>query len=212
MRWLYPLILLLSADYEEQYVFSRLVSLLDISHVYRCVMALVRGLNSNCPCPICLVPSTKLYDLSTTYPTRTVEDAKAFLELYLRDRVAGEAILKEHGLRPIVVRVSIASWSNLIDYHTIRMHSGKSRTPILTRRSRLIPYMSMTLVTGAITFSRSSKYAQRLLVVRLRRQLMNSMFFCYCLVYLISTRTPKVQRVSKMAWLEPFQVHYEDII
>lgn len=72
-------------------------------------MALVRGLNSNCPCPICLVPSTKLYDLSTTYPTRTVEDAKAFLELYLRDRVAGEAILKEHGLRPIVVRVSIAS-------------------------------------------------------------------------------------------------------
>ncbi|KAG2741161.1 hypothetical protein P692DRAFT_201727134 [Suillus brevipes Sb2] len=85
MRWLYPLILLLSADYEEQ-----------------CVMALVRGLNSNCPCPICLVPSTKLYDLSTTYPTRTVEDAKAFLELYLRDRVAGEAILKEHGLRPIV--------------------------------------------------------------------------------------------------------------
>ncbi|KAG1800758.1 uncharacterized protein HD556DRAFT_1430154 [Suillus plorans] len=84
MRWLYPLILLLSADYEEQ-----------------CIMVLIRGLHSNCPCPICLVPSTKLSDLSTVYPTRTIEDAKAFLELYSRDRVAGEAVLKAHGLRPI---------------------------------------------------------------------------------------------------------------
>ncbi|KAG2350216.1 hypothetical protein BDR05DRAFT_942722 [Suillus weaverae] len=55
MRWLYPLILLLSADYEEH----------------------------------------------TSYPTRTVKDAKAFLELYLRDRVAGEEVLKAHGLHPI---------------------------------------------------------------------------------------------------------------
>ncbi|KAG1793018.1 hypothetical protein EV424DRAFT_1548534 [Suillus variegatus] len=85
MRWLYPLILLLSADYEEQ-----------------CIMALIHGLHSNCPCPICLVPSTKLSDLSTVYPTQTIEDAKAFLELYSRDRVAGEAVLKAHGLRPVV--------------------------------------------------------------------------------------------------------------
>ncbi|KAG1851348.1 hypothetical protein DFJ58DRAFT_729007 [Suillus subalutaceus] len=84
MWWLYPLILLLSADYEEQ-----------------CVMALIHGLNSNCPCPVCLIPSTKLTDLRTAYPTRTVEDTKAFLELYSRDRVAGEAVLKVYGLRPI---------------------------------------------------------------------------------------------------------------
>ncbi|KAG1899028.1 uncharacterized protein F5891DRAFT_1190206 [Suillus fuscotomentosus] len=84
MRWLYPLILLLSADYEEQ-----------------CVMALIRGLHSNCPCPVCCIPSTKLSDLNATYPTRTVEDAKAFLELYLRDRIAGAEVLKVHGLRPI---------------------------------------------------------------------------------------------------------------
>ncbi|KAI6011650.1 hypothetical protein EDC04DRAFT_2871060 [Pisolithus marmoratus] len=37
MRTLYPIILILSADYEEQ-----------------CVMSLIRGLNSSCPCPICL--------------------------------------------------------------------------------------------------------------------------------------------------------------
>ncbi|KAG1898398.1 uncharacterized protein F5891DRAFT_955435, partial [Suillus fuscotomentosus] len=66
-----------------------------------CIMALICRLHSNCPCPICLVPSTKLFDLSTVYPTRTIEDAKAFLELYSRDRVAGEAVLKAHGLRPV---------------------------------------------------------------------------------------------------------------
>ncbi|KAG1889652.1 uncharacterized protein F5891DRAFT_926277, partial [Suillus fuscotomentosus] len=53
-RWLFPLILILSADYEEQ-----------------CVMALIRGLNSACPCPICLVPREELTDHSMTYPKRT---------------------------------------------------------------------------------------------------------------------------------------------
>ncbi|KAG1858351.1 hypothetical protein C8R48DRAFT_544380, partial [Suillus tomentosus] len=53
-RWIFPLILILSADYEEQ-----------------CVMALIRGLNSACPCPICLVPREELTDHSTTYPKRT---------------------------------------------------------------------------------------------------------------------------------------------
>ncbi|KAG2351975.1 hypothetical protein BDR07DRAFT_1385019 [Suillus spraguei] len=52
MRWLYPLILLLSTDYEEQ-----------------CMMVLIR--------------------------------CKSFLELYLKDRVAGEEVLKAHGLHPI---------------------------------------------------------------------------------------------------------------
>ncbi|KAG1888189.1 hypothetical protein F4604DRAFT_1877352 [Suillus subluteus] len=83
-RWLYPLILLLSADYEEQ-----------------CVMTLIRGTNCNCPCPVCLVPSTKLYDHVTTYPLRTAEEAQAHVQLYFDDRVAGEEALKEHGLRPV---------------------------------------------------------------------------------------------------------------
>jgi len=67
-------------------------------------MALIRGLGSNCPCPVCLVPSTELRDHATTYPDRTVEDAKARLELYLRDHDAGEETLKEQSLRPIKVR------------------------------------------------------------------------------------------------------------
>ncbi|KAG1797456.1 uncharacterized protein HD556DRAFT_1233350 [Suillus plorans] len=84
MRWLYAFILLLSADYEEQ-----------------CVMALIRGTNCHCPCPICLVPSDKLYDNASTYPTRSSDDTKALVELWTRDRVAGESALKKQGLRPI---------------------------------------------------------------------------------------------------------------
>ncbi|KAG2146329.1 hypothetical protein DEU56DRAFT_870107 [Suillus clintonianus] len=84
MRWLYAFILLLSADYEEQ-----------------CVMALIRGTNCHCPCPVCLVPSDKLYDNTSTYPIRSSNDAKAFMELWTRDRAAGEKALKEQGLRPV---------------------------------------------------------------------------------------------------------------
>ncbi|KAG0692969.1 hypothetical protein DFH29DRAFT_985615 [Suillus ampliporus] len=83
-HWLFPLILILSADYEEQ-----------------CVMALIWGLKSACPCPICLVPREELTDHSTTYPKRTVEDAQDWVDLWSRDRVAGEAELKKQSLRPI---------------------------------------------------------------------------------------------------------------
>lgn len=74
-------------------------------------MALIRGLGSNCPCPVCLVPSTKLRDYAMTCPDRTVEDAKDRLELYLRDRSAGEEALKEQSLRPIKVRSCLACFN-----------------------------------------------------------------------------------------------------
>ncbi|KAG1902756.1 uncharacterized protein F5891DRAFT_1127421 [Suillus fuscotomentosus] len=82
--WLFPLILILLADYDEQ-----------------CVMALIRGLNSACPCPICLVPREELTDHSTTYPKRTVKDAQDCVELWSRDHIAGEVELKKWSLRPI---------------------------------------------------------------------------------------------------------------
>ncbi|KAG1852470.1 hypothetical protein DFJ58DRAFT_728542 [Suillus subalutaceus] len=83
-RWLFPLILILLANYEEQ-----------------CVMALIRGLKSGCPCPVCLVPREALTDHSTTYPKRTVEDAQNRVALWSRDHVVGEAELKKQSLRPI---------------------------------------------------------------------------------------------------------------
>ncbi|KAG1799033.1 uncharacterized protein HD556DRAFT_1231771 [Suillus plorans] len=68
----------------------------------RCVMALIRGTNCHCPCPICLVPSDKLYDNASTYPIRTPKDAQACVELWNRDKTAGEEALKKRGLRPNV--------------------------------------------------------------------------------------------------------------
>ncbi|KAG2034349.1 hypothetical protein BDR03DRAFT_935318 [Suillus americanus] len=59
------------------------------------------GINMHCPCPICLVPSTKLCDRNATYPVRKVEDAQMRVKLYKENHVVGEAALKEQGLRPI---------------------------------------------------------------------------------------------------------------
>ncbi|KAF8871312.1 hypothetical protein CPB84DRAFT_1903942 [Gymnopilus junonius] len=56
-RWLWPIILILSADYEEQ-----------------CIMTLIHGLGSNGPCPVCLVPPDELADLSKTFNLRTKEN------------------------------------------------------------------------------------------------------------------------------------------
>ncbi|KAG2155790.1 uncharacterized protein EDB93DRAFT_1262085 [Suillus bovinus] len=56
----YPLILILSADYEEQ-----------------CVMALIRGTKCKCPCPVCLVPREELGNVLTSYPLRTSASVQA---------------------------------------------------------------------------------------------------------------------------------------
>ncbi|KAI5983591.1 hypothetical protein EDD15DRAFT_2533716 [Pisolithus albus] len=84
VRRLYPVILILSADYEEQ-----------------CIMALIRGLKSHCPCPICLVPSDQLRNHATTYPMRMSLDAITSLEVYKRSRKDGEALMQKQSLRPV---------------------------------------------------------------------------------------------------------------
>ncbi|KAF8546447.1 hypothetical protein OG21DRAFT_1388874, partial [Imleria badia] len=82
---LYLIILILSADYEEQ-----------------CVMALIRGLNSECPCPICLVTQDKLRDHRHPFPLRTSEESMAQYEFWKsHSRSAGEKMLKAHALCPV---------------------------------------------------------------------------------------------------------------
>ncbi|KAG6326821.1 hypothetical protein ID866_12268 [Astraeus odoratus] len=81
LHWLYPLILILSADYEEQ-----------------CVMALIRGPDSACPCPICLVPKDKLTDHAKSHPIQIPEDAQACVELFNQNHKAGESALKRLSL------------------------------------------------------------------------------------------------------------------
>ncbi|KAG2148143.1 uncharacterized protein EDB93DRAFT_1103812 [Suillus bovinus] len=77
-RWLYALILLLSANYKEQ-----------------CVMALIHETGSLCPCPICLVPSMKICNHMVTYPIQKVEDAQIHVKLYEENHIAGEVALKK---------------------------------------------------------------------------------------------------------------------
>ncbi|KIN94997.1 hypothetical protein M404DRAFT_34563 [Pisolithus tinctorius Marx 270] len=84
LRWLFPLVLILSADYEEL-----------------CVMTLIRGTKSKCPCPFCLVPLEQLWDLKKTYEMRTTEQHKRALALFEEKKTVGEKKLKSLGLRPV---------------------------------------------------------------------------------------------------------------
>ncbi|KAG2112054.1 uncharacterized protein F5147DRAFT_744680 [Suillus discolor] len=81
-----PIILILSADYEEQ-----------------SVMALIHGLMGKFPCPICLVPHDELYKTSNIYPLRTSAGAKA-LRVQARESTtleAREQILSSESLRDV---------------------------------------------------------------------------------------------------------------
>jgi len=68
-------------------------------------MALIRGINSHFPCPVCLVPAEKLSDLSLSFQLRTTETMRAVYETANKADSAAEkeAILKGYGLRDVKV-------------------------------------------------------------------------------------------------------------
>ncbi|KAF8910223.1 hypothetical protein CPB84DRAFT_1938167 [Gymnopilus junonius] len=84
-QWLFPIILILSADYEEQ-----------------CVMALIRGLQSYAPCPVCLIPGDELSNLSQAFELRTVEKMKQiYQEAQKMNAASKEELLKKYELRDV---------------------------------------------------------------------------------------------------------------
>ncbi|KAJ7876625.1 hypothetical protein B0H13DRAFT_2235988 [Mycena leptocephala] len=85
-RWLWPIILILAADYEEA-----------------CVMALICGLNAMYPCPICYVPWQEQSDLSTEHPHRVAQDSESLVQEARTMRTAAEReeLLKDNGLRDV---------------------------------------------------------------------------------------------------------------
>ncbi|KAG1800477.1 uncharacterized protein HD556DRAFT_1230432 [Suillus plorans] len=113
MRWLFPVILILSGDYEEQ-----------------CMMSLIRGLQCKCPCPVCLVPLDELHDLSKTFPIRSMKDAQVALDIYRQNRTEGEEVLKGLGLRPVANALWLIENSDphealsLDDLHTLHGGTG----------------------------------------------------------------------------------------
>ncbi|KAF8812136.1 hypothetical protein BYT27DRAFT_7221243 [Phlegmacium glaucopus] len=84
-RKIYLFILIVSADYEEQ-----------------CTIALIRGINSKFPCPICLVPGNELTNLTDKFALRTTETMKKVHdEAQLLNATEREQLLKDHGLRNV---------------------------------------------------------------------------------------------------------------
>ncbi|KAH9910296.1 uncharacterized protein BXZ73DRAFT_58728, partial [Epithele typhae] len=110
LRVLWAIILILTADYEEQ-----------------CVMSLIRGVKGACPCPICLVPSKEQVTLGTTtlHPLRTASESSSIV-LSNRSKQEKEDACKAIGLRPLTnvfwdVPFSdphqTLSWDRLHAYH-----------------------------------------------------------------------------------------------
>ncbi|KAG2081487.1 hypothetical protein BD769DRAFT_1657222 [Suillus cothurnatus] len=87
VRLFYTLVLILSADYEEQ-----------------AIMSLTRGIMSNFPCPICLIPEDKLSSIMLhNYPLRTGQATSTLLIKARAEHRKGrrEAILKSQAIRDV---------------------------------------------------------------------------------------------------------------
>ncbi|KAK0471836.1 hypothetical protein IW261DRAFT_1571498 [Armillaria novae-zelandiae] len=82
--YLFPTIMILSADYEEQ-----------------CMMALTRGSKAKFPCNVCLVPLEELYHANETYPLQSSAEAQRIYEeaAKIRGATKRNAYLKTFGLR-----------------------------------------------------------------------------------------------------------------
>ncbi|KAA1476942.1 hypothetical protein DENSPDRAFT_758082, partial [Dentipellis sp. KUC8613] len=67
---------------------------------HECIMSLIRGFGGKLPCPICLVPSEDLSDLSKVYPLRTsIQSSQLVNQGKSLTRAEHEQILKKQGLR-----------------------------------------------------------------------------------------------------------------
>ncbi|KAJ3505987.1 hypothetical protein NLJ89_g7124 [Agrocybe chaxingu] len=109
-RQLFPHILMLSADFEEQ-----------------TMMALTRGSNGSFPCPICLVPKASIPDLSITYRERTTEEMqRIWHDAQALNQTQREELLSQYSLRDVqnifwslhgVDVYRALSWDRLHAYH-----------------------------------------------------------------------------------------------
>ncbi|KAG1858282.1 hypothetical protein C8R48DRAFT_748763 [Suillus tomentosus] len=111
-RCFFPLILILSSDFEEQ-----------------STMSLTRGVRALWPCPVCLVPHDKLSDTSHCYPCRTSRDSQAILATARAKETAEEReeILKEYGLRDILNALWTMKSTDVhraLSWDKLHFHSG----------------------------------------------------------------------------------------
>lgn len=103
-RILFPHVLMISADYEEQYVVYTIYDILKLTFLSRCNMALVRGQSASFPCPVCLVPKTEIMNLSVSFEARTSDAMEAiYRRAQTLNATARETLLQSVGLRDVNV-------------------------------------------------------------------------------------------------------------
>ncbi|KZP29511.1 hypothetical protein FIBSPDRAFT_727366 [Athelia psychrophila] len=107
LRWLFPILIILSTDYEEQ-----------------CIMALIRGIKCNFPCPKCEVPRIELLDYTKKYTIRTAKNTSEYLKQASKLKGdAKEEKLKDHGLRNVKNEISkLTNWDALRALAHDRLH------------------------------------------------------------------------------------------
>ena len=104
-RRIFPLILILAADYEEQCVATEFYLGIPGLTVTRCTMALIRGFNSLAPCPRCLIAGAEMWDPLKRAPLQTSDTMQQIIRAANQQELIGEAeaILKPAGLRDVEV-------------------------------------------------------------------------------------------------------------
>lgn len=110
-RNLYPLISILSADYEEQCVSSPALIILNLTHLPRVVMAAIIGRPNKFPCPVCLIHKDEILDYSNdgNIERRSGEESLKLVD-EAQQQKSHTAVKKKlagtkTGLRPVEVRL-----------------------------------------------------------------------------------------------------------
>lgn len=136
---------------KSDYILHILCQLLTLTFCTRCFMALIRGTNSKCPCPICLVPDTQMSD-GSTHPLRTSEDMqKIYNEAQKMTSGRRDEHLKTYGLCNVKVWRAYLGYNLLLNSTPYRVYSGTSRIQIHTGHFHLTIYMWTTLACLKIT-------------------------------------------------------------
>lgn len=124
------------------------------------MMALTRGMNGMCPCPVCLVPQEEQITL-TVNPTWPLRDPKVAEELVaLKGTITAAALnekLQPLGLRPVEVWSNICLHAETLIYPGLfcRTFSGESQDATSIGHCHGTDCMHIMVVSSVTTFLHS---------------------------------------------------------
>lgn len=135
-------------------------------------MALIRGANGLCPCPVCLVPGDKLHDPSMEWELRDMDATRELVKAAKSGKQSQwEPILKEKGLRKI--EVSLQSLSLLLKLiYNLRMPFGMWHSLIHSKQFHGIGCMVTHMVSVGNIFGPYLEIIFQMKVMRLSNRLM----------------------------------------